>query len=1326
MALDRRLGAALVAAVVTLVAVVGLWVLRAGGGAEPDRLAPGRARHTGEDGPVIGALMRTVADRLASNAPPTAPLRGPLRFRAARVRIEAPGRDFLTADVVTGTLETNALRTGDIIISDLTATGASVAMQQSATGDWNYEIPLARLLEDDDDDDGSDRTIAIRRLRVIDGSADIVMPERTVTARTIQLDIRSVQLAGPELPEPRMHVAIGTADITGLLPSRPDSTLPVRVEEAELRFPEATVAFDAERAIIGNAAVTRVAGVWDPGGPGYGIDVTGTAADARLADLRFIAPDRIPEEGSADFRFAVESLPDGDTQIRLFDLTASTNGSQATGSLTFVFGEERAALPEADLTVAPLSIALLEQFGARDFPIRGDLTGTVRGTGGDIRFDLAAALVLESSGDAFEGTLTGMMAFAPDGGMRVNLDAGADLGGGRVTATGQVAMEGGTTTYDLTGTVTAVDASVLTARAPPVLVGARFTLRGSGVSPDSAQAQLVATGGFSGWESEPGDTIAVALAVDRGLLSVSQLDLRLAGFETEAAGNWRFVEPRSGRVAYDATFTTLDAWGPYLPVIGDTAAVGTLALRGTISGTLDDLQLDGGLTAQDVQSGGWSVGELTATYAARTGMRMTFDVRGTGSALGTPTEGVFEDVAFSFAQSPPSLAVQVDASATDGRVIRIVADGVVPDSGATTAMLRELRLDVAGGQWTLAAPASVQWGGGRVDVVALRIQDARASGRFAIDGRVWPLEESDATLEIVDLPLEDVQRLANVDPIVTGMLSAQGRISGSTTAPVVELTYGLADGAVRGVALSSLSGEVNLAGNVLDIVAAARFAADTAGALDLRARLPVEARLSSDPAFRVLDSGVVDGELVATTLSLASFAALSPSVRDVTGVLDGRVTLTGTADAPELGGGLTVSGGAMTIPALNQRYTDIVADLALIGRRLVVNRAEAHSGGALTIAGDVTFETISDPTFELLAYLDGFRPVGVSDRTDAAVSGRMSIAGGLDAPVLSGQLAVSDGYVTIPQFGATAAFEDLGVAAPVIGQDLAAAPGGGLMGRLRIEDLSVQVGEGVWFVAEEARAQLAGELTVNKSGESMRIQGTLAGERGTYTLRAGPVIRRFDVLDAEVRFLGSPDIDPALAITARRFVFDETGRQIEVVVTIGGSLRRPTLALASADLANIPESELLSFLLFGRPTLELAGGGLPGETLLESTFLELATLELEQAIVGDLGVALDIFQVRFPGGVRGAAAPTVLVGRELATDVFLTVESGLAALFGSEAEAGDSWAIRLEWAFDRNSSARVGWEPVTRTRFLRGLGAALPARTRAQQLFLELRRRWTY
>src|SRR5690606_361310 len=135
-----------------------------------------------------------------------------------------------------------------------------------------------------------------------------------------------------------------------------------------------------------------VEGAWNPDWSFPGLDARGRALDVRFADIARFAPDRLPEEGQATFAWEIEPLANERVEVRLADMTVTTEGSTATGAVAVRAG---GALPfqlrSADLRLEPLQLALVERF-AGPLPFDGLIRGTVTGADGDIDFDVTAAL----------------------------------------------------------------------------------------------------------------------------------------------------------------------------------------------------------------------------------------------------------------------------------------------------------------------------------------------------------------------------------------------------------------------------------------------------------------------------------------------------------------------------------------------------------------------------------------------------------------------------------------------------------------------------------------------------------------------------------------------------------------------------------------------------------------------------------------------------------------------------------------------------------------------------------------------------------------------
>lgn len=1331
--------------------------------------APGDAPRVGA---VIGAREIGIERRLAAMPVSARPVSGPLRISMRDIVWNDPtGTRFARVDAATGSLDVRAAQRTDVIITGVVLRGAVVTMREHATGDWNWEAVFAELLADDPAGrSGPQRTFQLRNVRLEDVDVEVTRPSQRFALRGMRGQLPIVVFSQPGLPEPYLRAA----QLSGrFVQAEPAADLAVAVSDGLFRFPDGTVRFQVADASLDGTRFAALDGVWEPGQPGYGVTATGRALDVDFADVAFMTPEAFPAEGIATFTFAVRPVAPDDTEVTLTALEVVSGASEVRGSLTAVLGEERFDLLAADLRLEPLALTLVERFTG-PLPYGGSVRGTVDGSGGAINFDLVASLTAETVPRPFvaelggrvlltadgvtidrvdvaldrvplaalravapslpvDGTVTGLVSLSgPLEGAPLAVNVRLELGAGVALVEGTVDLTAAVVRYDLNGRVLGVDLhAILEPDVPPVALTAQFSLVGSGFDPATMDADMRVAGRFTGWRSAPGDTVDVVARIRGGTLAVSTLEAVLATATLSAHGDWRFVEPQSGAVTYSLAVSSMEPFGPYLPVVGDSVAAGALALSGSVAGTLQRMRLAGAAQGTDIQMGGWRAAALEADYDVTLGDRLPeAQIEARATALVTPTAGAYSGGVLTLRMMPPSLAFELTAEREDGGLVEVVASGALPETGPRMLLVERARFDLADDRWTLVAPATVQWtDDGLVDVDQLLLESAQTDGRVLLAGRLLPRGRIDARLEVAALPAGDVQALLGRAPLLEGMIWAEGTVRGGRDDPRVDLTFRVEDGAVQDVPLQRLDGQVTYIAN--ETLIRAQAVVDTTGTLDIDVRLPSAFSLDEEFSFELIDGLPLSGSLTADRFALAPLAEANPQVRDVTGVIDAYVTLDGTADAPRAAGTFTLIGGGVTIVPLNQRYTEISGGIDFDGRRLVLDDVRARSDGWAVVGGQVVLERLDRPVLELTVQFDRFRPMGVDGQRDAALYGQVGLTGPPDAVNLTGALRIEDGYVEIPAFGASpvaAELADITRPAHLIAELNPDASAADWLANLSITNLGVTVGDGAWFVAEQARAQLTGQLVVNKAGDGMPITGVLEGSRGQYTLIAGPLIRRFDIVSVLVQFRGLPQPNPSIDITARRVVIDPGGRQLDVDVRISGSFENPQLSLAGGEAGQIAESELLSFLVFGQPSFALGGEVLPGEALLEQTFVggfaELAAIELERSL-GGLG--LDIFQVRLgTGAFGGLGAPTFILGRQLREDVFLTVETGVLALFGTETSAFNTWAARLDWAFAERSRLRLAVEPVFRGRALRSAVLTLPLSPPEHQLLIEVRRRWTY
>ena len=101
--------------------------------------------------------------------------------------------------------------------------------------------------------------------------------------------------------------------------------------------------------------------------------------------------------------------------------------------------------------------------------------------------------------------------------------------------------------------------------------------------------------------------------------------------------------------------------------------------------------------------------------------------------------------------------------------------------------------------------------------------------------------------------------------------------------------------------------------------------------------------------------------------------------------------------------------------------------------------------------------------------------------------------------------------------------------------------------------------------------------------------------RGNYALKIGGIVTRdFTVERGTVRYFGTPDLNAELDIEARHVVEAQVNgnEEIPVIARITGTMLQPKLELRTDATANRPtlsQTELVSYLMFGRPTFSLQG-----------------------------------------------------------------------------------------------------------------------------------------
>ncbi|MGH7537417.1 MAG: translocation/assembly module TamB domain-containing protein [Gemmatimonadales bacterium] len=773
------------------------------------------------------------------------------------------------------------------------------------------------------------------------------------------------------------------------------------------------------------------------------------------------------------------------------------------------------------------------------------------------------------------------------------------------------------------------------------------------------------------------DSGAVRLRFADQLVHVDTLWMRQPGLITTGAGTLGWRRPGHGEtlLAIDGdSLATLDSaiawlagsWGDSTrPAVLDGA--GTAHLR--VAGALDSLAVGGLGDIERLAVGPWR--------APRVQVRGGFDPGPTPNAW---LEARADSLAYgSLGFGAPAAAVRgwTDslgwfARTRIGDLSAVLAGGrIVTDSAGTRLVdVDSLAALLPGGVWFLEAPAAVRLDDSTLAVSRVALRQVNGPGRFEAEGTVPTGGNGSAQLHVTGFPLSGLYALLQRDTLgASGAVAADVTLRGSRRDPVYEGSFAVVPDSAGA---PSLDGTFAYAGRRLH--AGATLRRDGHEILGLTAHLPLDLALTNAPRRQLPDTLTIRAR--ADGADLGVLERLTSQLRDVRGRVTADVGIRGTWEAPRLDGALRVDSGDITIPALNVRWEDIAGRLRLGGDTVHVDSLRLKSdNGRADISGHVRLERLTRPLLALDINAHDFKALEI--RGDLSVTGtaRLALRGPVFGATLTGEGTVTNGVLYFADLvekriidldvpdPALAGLLDTSLAAVIRRQGLGPTFHNVFLDSLRIRNLQLSMGSSVWLRSNEANIQLTGRVTVNKESRTYRLTGTLQAPRGTYRLLVGPVAREFVVTEGTVRYFGTPDLDAGLDIEARHVVHSRgSPEDVIVVAHIGGTLFVPRLTLSTVG-RELPQTDIISYLMFGQPSAEIASGD-PGaaagrKALLLSTAASIAAGELERTVVSDLGIPLDYVEIR-PGDPGSPwTGASFAAGWQLGAKTFFIVRASL-------------------------------------------------------------------
>jgi len=385
--------------------------------------------------------------------------------------------------------------------------------------------------------------------------------------------------------------------------------------------------------------------------------------------------------------------------------------------------------------------------------------------------------------------------------------------------------------------------------------------------------------------------------------------------------------------------------------------------------------------------------------------------------------------------------------------------------------------------------------------------------------------------------------------------------------------------------------------------------------------VPINLELSGVTGPRLLDKPI-DVRLQTDSLPLALIPNFTGTVTDVAGTAYARVNVGGTLKKPDLRGSLTISDAQARLAATGTYLTGVNGSVRMTGDSVYVDSIAGNSNGRIRLAGTLGIGDWREPAFNLT-----FKAVDAqlinNDRGEVHANADLTITGPFAHASVNGTVQVVHGVLYIPEStgktlvgaGDPALFSvvDTSVA---FERELFPAESPLFKGLEMNVALSVE--RGTWVRSRDANVELYTDepLQINVEGDALTLTGAVNADRGEYTYLS----RRFNITRGTALFIGTPDLNPTLQVTAEYLV--KTAANATVIrVLVAGTLEKPRISLESNAQPPLSQSDLLSFLAFGQSTGTLLqfGSGL-GAGIQGSNVVNLASTRLAGVA---LGVALD-------------------------------------------------------------------------------------------------------
>lgn len=945
--------------------------------------------------------------------------------------------------------------------------------------------------------------------------------------------------------------------------------------------------------------------------------------------------------------------------------------------------------------------------------------------------------------------------------------------GGRLDATGRLDRTGAEMAYAIDARLDTLDLSAITTNAPaPTSLTGTLEADGRGTDPESMQSRLVADLRGSSVDEHEADVVRLRAALSDGLARVDSARIRLGTAELMASGDFGLTEARNGTLRFHIEADSLAAFSGFVagtdtsavvprpgareriearvreemeearrdadviyiatgrlseidepdttglaPIPRDTLA-GSIVANGIISGNVSRFDAEGEAEVDDLVFQGNYVEQGTVRFAVQNAGTEALSGSVDAStervlAGGFAFEGVDLEATYEGARYGEG-DLQLEIRQDDATDIRLDAAFMLSlERNEVQLRGMDIRLDTT--VWQADGEAAIDWGGDGARVRDLRLTSSDG-GRIYIDG-VLPIDgPADVRLEIDRLDIAHVYALLQGESGASGLVSLDARLEGARESPRIEGEAAISGAVLDGQRVPDARLAFAYADQEMDV----RLLASQDGEELAVAEGVVPIDLSLAGASQRLLDRPMQIDVTAERLPLDALPAFTDQVESVEGHITVDLSIGGTTSSPVLDGNLSLAMESLRIVPLGVRFDRIAGRAATENGVMRLDSLVAWSDGPLRISGEMNLATLTRPEFDLQVEA---RETWVMDTRDVRlqVDADLEVVGPMDGVEISGEVRTRRGVIYIPDLADFGGPDIVNLDDPAIferadtlleAQRQVVTERSELVENLQL-DIDVQIDRDVWLRSSEANVEIytppeVGPLHVRMTGlqDMPSIEGTINTDRGQYEYAS----RRFTLTRGAVTFMAAEEINPILQVAAEHEVQVPGRETFNIRIVIGGTLQQPEITLESTAQPPISQSDLLSFLVFGRDASSVvrtrgsaisgqgsAGGGLVGNVagLATQQYAAIALEALVSRVESDLSreIGVDVFRITpadlppelFTGGYMDVLRGTEIeIGSYIAPRLFIAAQARPTFVYPG---------LRAEYRTRRGFEWSTSWQP---------------------------------